>query len=414
MLTGQKRLILSEFSAAVFVFSMIIFSYREGLTYITQACGLLFITAFVYEAMFKADRFKFIVPLPMVCFFGFMLYSFVSLIWTNQSVSFVATLLQLFVVSLIMINMIVYQGNVRSITYGFVAGLLAATYDLWKQLGGFAIQNEWDRLSSYAGNANVYAIALFIGIILCMESMMLKTETSRHRTAAAVSKLTYLLLVLLFTYEIFFLSGSRKGMIAVFLFGFMYFLKVLFKVKFLQKIAMVAVGAAAMTGLFFVMQKSVFFERLNRAYEMLLGNNVVEGSLNERSHMISDGLLLWQQKPIFGWGTDQFRYLSGYQTYSHNNFVELLGNNGLVGLVLYYSMILILLFAGLRLLVSGNDNQKHYGWLNLTVLFILIFWDFALVSYYSKLQWVILSVIIGLTYYAHANHVGERGAAVVA
>ncbi|WP_276353940.1 O-antigen ligase family protein [Cohnella caldifontis] len=402
MTHAANRMALTEWCAALYVCSILLFSFRGGLTIVTQACGFLFIAAFLYEVMFRAPRFAFSVPLPLGCFFAFMLYSFLSLIETNESLSMIVTLLLLFVSSLFMVNLILHAGHVRYLTYGFVASLLIATYQVWKELGGFTVKNGWDRISSFAGNANVFAIALFIGIILCAEQLANKeTGGSRSLAFRAVSKSLYLLLILLFAYEILFLAGSRKAMIGLFLFGFFYFLRMLVKVKFLAKFAILAAGAGVLAGLYAMMRQSVFFERFSRALDMLTGSNVVEGSLNERADMIGTGLALWERKPWFGWGTDQFRYLSGYQTYSHNNYVELLSNNGLVGLILYYSMMVTLLGAGLRLLLGGNDRQKHYGWLNVSVVLILIFWDFALVSYYSKLQWFTLSVLIGLTYHAY-------------
>jgi O-antigen ligase len=413
MTMASGRFALSEYAAALFVFSIIVFSYREGLTLVCQACGFLFIAVFLSEAMFRVERFRFAVPMPLVCFFAFVLYAVLSLIRTNQSMSFAATLLELFILSLFMINLILHQGNARWITYGFLAALLVSTWEVWHRLGGLAIRSELDRVSVFVDNSNTYAIALFIGIILCAEEMAHPREGA-GRAGRIAARLTHLALILLFAYEIIFLTGSRKAMIAVLLFGFFVFLKVLVKAKFLQKIVILALGSGALAGLFLVMKNSVFFARLNRAYEMFTGKNVVEGSLNERAHMIGDGLRLWTEKPLFGWGTDQFRYLSGYQTYSHNNYVELLGNNGVVGLALYYAMIAVLLLSGLKLLLSGNERQKHYGWLNAAVLFILLFWDFALVSYYSKLQWVLLSVVIGLTCHAHRNLSANGGMTVAA
>lgn len=400
---SSKRMPLTECFGALFVFSIIVFSYREGLTLVSQACGMLYLGAFAFEVMFMRKDFRFVFPIPLLFFLAFIMYSFLSLIWTNESLDFVATLLQLFLVSLVMINMINDQGHVRPITYGFLAGLLVASYNVWTELGGFSIQNEWDRLSSYMGNANVYAIALFIGIVLCMESLFRKPDPSRSRALLVLSKFGYLTCMLLFAYEIIFLAGSRKAMIAVFLFCFMYFVRLLTKVQFLLKVVILAIGAGAMTGLYFIMEKSVFFKRLSRAYEMLSGKSVHEGSLNERSSMITDGLSLWKQKPITGWGTDQFRYISGYQTYSHNNYVEILTNNGIIGLVLYYTMIFLLLIAGIRLLSSKNEKQKHYGWLTLTLVLIIVFWDFALVSYYSKLHWIMLSILMGFIGYSRRN-----------
>jgi len=403
MLATDNRLILSEVCQGIFVLTIILFSFREGLTVITQAAGLLLILAFAYEVMFRAKSFKFTLPLPLLCFLGFVIYSMLSLIWTNQSVDFAATLLQLFLISFVMINIIRYQGQIRSITFGILSALLIASADMWMNMDGAMAEDDSVRISSFLGNANVFAIALFIGVLLVVDALFSHRQRTRSAGIQLFLNLALSAIGILFIYEVIFLTGSRKAMIALFIFSFMFFFRYLLKVKFLMKIVIVALGAGAFSVLLMVTKESIFYQRFLKVFDMLLGKSVREGSINERASMIADGIGLWKQHPVFGWGTDQFRYVSGYQTYSHNNYVELLSNNGLVGLVLYYSMFVFLLAAGIGLIRSGDKSANHYGWLNVTTLAILIFWDFALVSYYSKLQWVVLSVIMGLTYYVYSN-----------
>lgn len=59
-------------------------------------------------------------------------------------------------------------------------------------------------------------------------------------------------------------------------------------------------------------------------------------STDERASLIFIAIRLISSSPIFGHGLDQFSVLSGVGFYSHNNFLELLTNTGLIGLMLYY------------------------------------------------------------------------------
>ena len=52
---------------------------------------------------------------------------------------------------------------------------------------------------------------------------------------------------------------------------------------------------------------------------------------------------LWKENPIIGGGYDNFKVHSGYDTYSHNNYTELLSSVGLIGLILYYAYYFLLL-----------------------------------------------------------------------
>lgn len=395
---NKDRLILTNVFLAIFVFTIILFSFNPNLTWIPQGCAILVVITFAFEVLKKGD-FKFIVPLPLIIYLGFIIYASLSLLWTNQSVDMMSTLLQLFFISFIMINIVNYQGHFYAITFGFWAALLFATFDLWKKMGGLVNTNESIRVTSFLGNPNTFAIALFIGMLLAMESLLKETKESRISFGGKMIKVFSALLLLLFSYEIIFLTGSRKAMLSVFMLGFMIFLKYINKVKFLQKIMIIGCGIGILTELYFLLQESVFFVRLNRVFEMLSGKDVRDGSLTERSSMISDGWNLWKEKPITGWGTDQFRYLTDYQTYSHNNFVELLSNNGLIGLILYYSIFILMIIAGLKMLLSSKEEEKHIGFFSLATLLIFIFWDLAHVSYYSKFHWIMLSIIMGITCY---------------
>ncbi|REE57513.1 O-antigen ligase [Paenibacillus taihuensis] len=397
-MAAGKRLVLTDICLAVFVFTIILFSFNPSLSWIPQGCACMVVGSFIFEVT-RVEGFKFVMPLPLICYFCFIIYVSLSLIWTDQSVDMMFTLIQLFFISFIMVNIVNYQGHFRSITIGFLAALIVATIDLWGQMGSLVNTNEALRVTSFLGNPNTFAIALTIGMLLAMETLIKKPTTSGRSLGRFILKAACVLLLLLFSYEIVFLTGSRKAMLTVFMLGFMILFRYFLKVKFLQKIIIILIGTGILTELFFLLKESVFFKRLSNIFELLQGKSVNDGSLSERSNMMGDALKLWEAKPITGWGTDQFRYLTDYQTYSHNNFLELLSNNGLIGLILYYSIFIFMLIVAFKQLVSRKEAESHIGFFSVATLLIFIFWDIAHVSYYSKFHWVMLSIIMGITYY---------------
>jgi len=86
--------------------------------------------------------------------------------------------------------------------------------------------------------------------------------------------------------------------------------------------------------------------------DYLGGRNVADTSILMRDQMLKDATNLWLQRPFTGWGLDQFRAVSGWGTYSHDNYVELLANGGLVGLMLYLMIYLATLGPWYGLFVS--------------------------------------------------------------
>ena len=93
------------------------------------------------------------------------------------------------------------------------------------------------------------------------------------------------------------------------------------------------------------MNVPVFYEiigsRMESFFAFLNGDvSHADGSSKIRSQMIKMGLERWIQSPILGYGFDSFKYynqsVTGHFYYSHNNFVEILYNTGIIGFVLYY------------------------------------------------------------------------------
>jgi O-antigen ligase len=409
-MAADKRLTFTNICLSVFVFTIILFSFNPSLSWIPQGCACLVVGFFIFEITQIKD-YKFIVPFPLLCYLCFIIYLSISLIWTNQSVDMIFTLVQLFFISLILVNIVNYQGHFHSITIGFQAALVIATIDIWNKIGGFIVTDDNTRVTSFLGNPNTFAIALFIGMLLAMEGLIKKSK-SKLSFGQMLLKGVYILLLLLFTYEIIFLTGSRKAMLSVFMLGFLVFVRYFMRVKFLQKMLILVIGAGVLTELFILLKESVFFVRLSRIFDMLQGKNVNDSSLTERSSMMGDAWKLWEAKPITGWGTDQFRYLTDYQTYSHNNYLELLSDNGLLGLLLYYSIFLILLITACRQLLSGNETESHIGFFSVSTLLIFLLWDLAHVSYYSKFHWIMLSIIMGITYYMKTRTAAQPSEAV--
>ena len=105
--------------------------------------------------------------------------------------------------------------------------------------------------------------------------------------------------------------------------------------------------------------------------------------------MLEDAVELWLQRPFTGWGLDQFRNVSGWNTYSHDNYVELLANQGIVGCLLYLMVYVSTLVSLLRSLGRSRDAglSADVFWA-MVVVVVAMGWDVGAVSYYDRLSWV--------------------------
>lgn len=113
-----------------------------------------------------------------------------------------------------------------------------------------------------------------------------------------------------------------------------------------------------------------------------------EGSTEERIHFLYLAQEMFFNNIFIGEGIRSF--VITYGTYSHNNYMELLANVGVVGFGIFYSIYVILLK---RLFYFRNPEIK----INLLLLLILLlFIDFTIVTYYSKFVLLMIVVIVWL------------------
>ena len=115
---------------------------------------------------------------------------------------------------------------------------------------------------------------------------------------------------------------------------------------------------AVFTALYFVvMRVSAFYDTIGYRFESFFAlfedEAGADGSTLVRKQMIEIGWEAWPESPIWGHGFDCFKYynetITGHKYYSHNNFIELLYNQGIIGFFAYYGFYIYLLHRALKL-----------------------------------------------------------------
>jgi hypothetical protein len=137
---------------------------------------------------------------------------------------------------------------------------------------------------------------------------------------------------------------------------------------------------------------SGILERMDQMLNFWSDDGKVDNSTVLRNNMISLGMEWFKKYPIGGIGIGNphilaERYLN-FDTYLHNNYVELLCGGGIIGFVLYYSMHAYLL---INLIKYRKADHEAFSvavvWLVLSLIM-----QYGMVSYYLKLQWYYLVV----------------------
>lgn len=242
---------------------------------------------------------------------------------------------------------------------------------------------------SLFGNTNVFAA---IEMIALLSSIWLAISKN------AKTKLLYILISFSQIYLLF-LSGGRKYILVPLV--FLYILFILKKdKKNKSKIIKYTIifGVILFLGYVVIMNVPKLYDSIGYRMEGFFGvfigqGNDVTNSDQGRVLMIESGFRYFLQRPIFGWGNNSFMLLfgadTGYYLYSHNNFIELLVNLGLVGFLLYYSFYAYLINKLWKIKNDENSLKEFF----LAFIISILFFEIGAITYcYQN----IISILIAL------------------
>lgn len=195
-------------------------------------------------------------------------------------------------------------------------------------------------------------------------------------------KRKYLLIILPFIIIILF-TGSRKAFIGIVL-GFIYLWWIYIKKKTLRLMAIpITIGLLVIT-VILVLNIPFLYNILGYRLEGLLnifGNKSnTDASTIIRSQMISVGWKIFLQRPILGHGLYSYESLSGFGTYAHNNYIELLTSIGFIGTIWYYSIYIY----NIKKLIKYVKMKYAHAFLFLCIFAIQVILDFAVVNWSSE------------------------------
>lgn len=146
------------------------------------------------------------------------------------------------------------------------------------------------------------------------------------------------------------------------------------------------------------MQNEYFASTVGRRMNGLIlgiqGKNGADNSFNIRELLVESAWKCFGNYPLLGYGFGAFRdyadKMIGIRLYAHNNFLELLASDGIVGFTIYYGTVLGLLYKSLKLFTKYKNGIHAFGGAFIIALLVN---DFAVVSYLSINYMAILSII---------------------
>ena len=321
-----------------------------------------------------------------------MLLCFISAIYAeNIDVAYngIYTLFIPIALSFSIVQLITSEQDIKNILImlAISGGIL---YILMLQYGLFDIT---ERLGNeFSGNSNAFASMILLSLISAICSIYL----SKNR-------LLWLLMIaiIIAEYHMLILSEGRKYLITPLLFLFV----LLFKSSGYKFSKLIIILAASIIIIPFLWEVLINFgvigENLLSRFDMTLA--MFEGQTGhmgtgdiERKNMISKGFDYFTNSPIWGNGHCNFSYLFSLENsgghighFSHNNYIELLCNLGIIGFVIYYQFYYK---------IFKSTYKFHTPSCNIVFTFfiILMILEFGIVSYYTQYMLQILICIASI------------------
>ncbi len=359
----------------LYVFGVFIFSKVEGLSLATNVALICLLVALAVKGLkTRLAGLKYsLLILPVV----FIL--FLSIFWSRYPIEALISFLSFLTASvggMAVMLALVNGASSKSVFWATLLGSSYLVYSAWQEKALFMLS----RVAGLAGNSNDLAITLIIaGIII-----------SCKRINNSYWPKFYSLFLLIFSV---YMTGSRKTLFVLALIPAFWLFQMasnrLTKER-IKKIALasVSVGIFALSAGPFVWSSFTETSTYKRSIEGSAGLNL---SANIRKKMIIDGIELWEKKPILGYGINQYRFETEHDTYSHNNYIELLVSGGLIAFFAFYGILVCLLFLARKTMGQGR-------YIVLFSLILLMTWDVAMVSFSGKHIWLLIALCSWLTF----------------
>jgi len=324
----------------------------------------------------------------VLCFFGFCLYSMIACFWTpaNDALeAVVRTIIKYAAFSLLLYNVIETKEDCDQVLKIIcMAGLAFCLfsigyYGLPKMLS--AIQTG-ERLGQEICGINSFGLYASLTFALCLYLARIRGKWLYY---------AWMLVPLLLVVA----SSSRKALLLGFCAILYFFAAQKLQKSFAKGILIVGVIVG---GVLLVLQLPAFEQiwmRLQIFFETTVqGSTSSDESTEIRFRLIDVGLQFFRDHPLFGYGTNSFRYIAG--TYfsmseisAHNNYVDILVNFGLIGFSVYYYPSMLLLWKSFKGILR-EIPVFYFGMFFVLVSFVLL--DMSYVSYHFIIPYVFFTL----------------------
>lgn len=326
---------------------------------------MLIVIAFLNTPSFKFDNY-------VKWRIWYIIVFLLSLLWSIRKDEALKMFINNVAISAVLLSIYINIKNMK----GIIDILQAMLFSLFVN-GIYAVNHAG--LLEYIGVPNLInwpsnstSLRYALGIIFLFVLLTQATEFYK--------KIYYIICAVIFSYVLIF-SGSRGGLIlllATFFFGL-----ILKKNNALKKIVTIILIICLIIALFnLIMTNEILYNAIGKRFDKFseaFEKGGLEGAEGARTDFIKLGFKLFLDRPLNGYGGYGFTAQNPLGCYSHNDYIELLVEFGLLGVFVYYYAYVYII----RKMKTSQQNSLYRIEFFYAIVFGLLIFNMVAITRYE-------------------------------